>query len=358
MQDALRFGLVLMVSLAACAPPGVGDKVGVVGTSGRGAPKPHPTPRRRPTVTPTPLGTVVFGGIGAAGLLGDGWRLRARRWHRLPSEGAPSPRTGHVAAWTGNRYCVWGGEDRASLRADGACWTPGAPRWIAMPMARAPAPRRDATALVVGDDGWIFGGVDGAGAIAGGARFVVESARWEPAPNLPAMGVDVGRVAVAPGASEVLLGVPRELDSCDWELWSFGSEPAVARGDVATQGPCGVRGAAFDGGLLRLGDDGDDVFSWSSRTWLRAGPGVLRGRWGEAVAEVPEGLVLWAGRDAQGVRADGWRFDARTLTFEALPSAGADLARFDAVPITDGSGALLLWGADDDGLRDDAATLR
>jgi hypothetical protein len=42
------------------------------------------------------------------------------RWIDLPTQGAPGPREGHAAVWTGSELLVWGGLGPGGMLGDGA----------------------------------------------------------------------------------------------------------------------------------------------------------------------------------------------------------------------------------------------
>ena len=76
---------------------------------------------------------IVWGGIGggtAAKLFNDGGRFdpATNTWIALSSAGAPRPRSGHVAVWTGTEMIVWGRQGASSatyeVLRDGARFDP------------------------------------------------------------------------------------------------------------------------------------------------------------------------------------------------------------------------------------------
>ena len=55
---------------------------------------------------------------------GGRYRPDADRWLTLEDLGAPSPRFGHGAVWTGDELVVWGGEGALGATASGARFAP------------------------------------------------------------------------------------------------------------------------------------------------------------------------------------------------------------------------------------------
>jgi hypothetical protein len=106
--------------------------------------------------------------------LGDGalYDPALNQWHPIANEGAPSPRSDHVLAWTGSRLLVWGGAMYAAPGAsdpqytplgDGALYDPSSSTWAAMaPFPGTPSMISDVPffvqgRLVVFEDGVIDG---------------------------------------------------------------------------------------------------------------------------------------------------------------------------------------------------------
>jgi len=144
-------------------------------------------PRLYPSVTVIGTRVVVFGGVGSEGVLGDGWLWDGTRWTPLPTTGAPAPRMGHHATWTGRTLVIWGGESHGEVLEDGARWQPGQDHWQAVERPRnilpvphtptlagvsmdtdptpcaevhgaLPPPRRDATVVTLGRSTlWLWG---------------------------------------------------------------------------------------------------------------------------------------------------------------------------------------------------------
>ena len=87
-----------------------------------------PEPRRNGTVVYDPVGKriIIFGGVGASGLLNDLWAfdLRTSSWNRLNPTGAlPGPRLGHDAVYdtVGHQMVVWAGQQGSRFFND--TWT-------------------------------------------------------------------------------------------------------------------------------------------------------------------------------------------------------------------------------------------
>src|SRR5579859_1774744 len=81
-------------------------------------------------------------------------------WRSLSRVGAPSPRWGHVAAWTGRELLIWGGSDwRFPGLTDGGAYNPVTDTWRALPTAGAPTARLAETAVWTGTEMLVWGGL-------------------------------------------------------------------------------------------------------------------------------------------------------------------------------------------------------
>ena len=71
----------------------------------------------------------------------------ADKWEPLPTDGAPSARARHVAAWTGSEMFIWGGDTNSGKTATGALYNPVTRSWRQTTTANAPEARSGATAV-------------------------------------------------------------------------------------------------------------------------------------------------------------------------------------------------------------------
>ncbi len=129
-----------------------------------------PAARRGAAAVWTGESLLLWGGEGAEGTLNSGARLRfdaagePLAWEALPLTGAPAPRAGHTAVWTGQFLIIWGGTSDAGLLNDGARFAPAANAWQPLATAGAPAARQLHNAVWTGREMLILGGVGADGA--------------------------------------------------------------------------------------------------------------------------------------------------------------------------------------------------
>jgi Bacterial Ig-like domain len=121
-----------------------------------------PTPRIEHTAVWTGNEMIVWGGIADTGLTNSGGRFDPAAaagvgaWTATSSSGAPSPRFGHTAVWTGTEMIVWGGDAGFGPLFDGARYNPVTNTW--KPMAPAPIARSDHEAVWTGSEMIVWGG--------------------------------------------------------------------------------------------------------------------------------------------------------------------------------------------------------
>lgn len=143
-----------------------------------------PAARYRAGAVWTGLSLLVWGGIGETGELGDGARLsfdgagNPAAWTPLSSTGAPSPRAGHAAVWTGQHLLVWGGFGNSAYLGDGARYDPVSDTWLPLATLDAPAPRRFHNALWTGRELLILGGETVAGVTATAHAYAPAQDAW------------------------------------------------------------------------------------------------------------------------------------------------------------------------------------
>lgn len=320
-----------------------------------------PPPRTFAAIARAGASTLLFGGLGAEGPLGDGWRWDGERWTRLGAEGAPSPRVGHVCVWSGERLCVWGGASPRRPRGDGACWDPVTDRWTPITSENAPSPRARAGAAVHGGRVVIFGGEDAEGeGLADGAIYDPVRDLWTPLPEggprpriAPWILSARGLLALGGGEGEALAlggddGAWLDLSGPRWIPLAWVDGPLAREGALVV---------LSDETVISIGEH-TRRFDLASGVWrVVEGRGAPSRRWSAAGAAVPGGAVVWGGVDGVRTLDDGARYDLATDRWSALPREGAPSPRQDATAFYDGAQLIVLWGRDAEGLRADGFAL-
>ncbi len=128
-------------------------------------------------------------------------------WRAIATSGAPAPRAGHTAVWTGTDLLVWGGEraDGTPL-GDGGRYNAATDTWAPMATGGAPAPRSAHTAVWTGTEWLIWGGRGAAvSQLADGAAYTPTTDTWRPLPPAPLSG-RAGHTAVWTGSEMLVWG--------------------------------------------------------------------------------------------------------------------------------------------------------
>src|SRR5262249_19754419 len=93
---------------------------------------------------------LIWGGLSSPPFItfagGGAYDPSTDTWTPISEVGAPSPRLGASAIWTGQRMVIWGGTDSAP-RADGGRYDPATDTWIPIWITGAPAARSGHTAV-------------------------------------------------------------------------------------------------------------------------------------------------------------------------------------------------------------------
>src|SRR2546430_6604578 len=79
-------------------------------------------------------------------------------WEPMTTSGAPFPRLGHTAVWTGSRMLVWGGEDASGKTNTGGLYDPATDTWTATTTIDAPIARAGHAAVWMGSRLLVWGG--------------------------------------------------------------------------------------------------------------------------------------------------------------------------------------------------------
>ncbi|HEU5179824.1 MAG TPA: MopE-related protein [Candidatus Polarisedimenticolia bacterium] len=250
-------------------------------------------------VTGSPNDTVT---AGSPRNTGDAYDPATDTWVPTSLTGAPTPRAGHVAVWTGSRMLIWGGDGGQGKLNTGAAYDPVAGQWSPMTTSSAPEARAAATAVWTGNRMLVWGGYNQNGLSTGG--------RYDPVTN------------TWTGMSVTNAPSPRSSHTAVWT----GSRMII-------WGGYSVTGYTNDGGVY------DPVADTWIATSLAGAPPARR-----AHTAVWSGnlMIVWGG-DSTGGPAPGGRYDPVSNQWTAVTLASAPEARFDHSAVWIGS-SMLIWG--------------
>ena len=124
-----------------------------------------PQGRHNHTAIWTGSAMIIWGGTGTGGDRGDGARFvptnpPSSQWSPISNTGAPSPRSGHTAVWTGTRMVIWGAAVSTNT---GAQYDPSTDSWSTTTATGAPSGSGQHTAVWSDGSMLVWGGGAGAG---------------------------------------------------------------------------------------------------------------------------------------------------------------------------------------------------
>src|SRR5438093_8161147 len=92
--------------------------------------------------------------------LGDGGRYNplTDSWTPTSMVGAPEPRGGPLAVWTGSEMLVWGGSSRVGNFVTGGRYNPSLASWMSTSIAGAPTNEYERKAVWSGTEMLVWGG--------------------------------------------------------------------------------------------------------------------------------------------------------------------------------------------------------
>jgi N-acetylneuraminic acid mutarotase len=314
-------------------------------------------------------GTTMFDGVGLA--TGGRYDPETDTWTPTSLTGAPEARFQHTAVWSGSRMIVWGGtqdSDLLTLYQNGALYDPATDTWTPTSLAGAPSPRAGHTAVWSGSRMIVWGGASSPGTfLADGGQYDPVQDLWSPVTdeNSPRLGFGLAyhRAVWADTQMIVWGGMEPVEPPMNWggrydpvaDVWT-----PTSRGE----GPSGrqLHSAVWTGnemivwgGCCNERSDGgryDPMLdAWAEVT----NQGAPEPRLLHTAVWTGQEMIVWGGRD-HAITVDydtGYRYDPMADTWTPVTLTGAPPARYDHVAAWTGS-EMLVWG----GVTIEGATLR
>ncbi len=276
---------------------------------------------------------IVWGGSTGSGSTwtntGGAYDPVADQWTPTNVDGAPSPRRSHSSAWTGTRMIVWGGTTLSVKpncngdRSDGALYDPAIDSWTPMATAGAPSPRHGSSAVWTGREMivwggsfeyycglppyccWYYGG--------GGKRYDPSTDVWAPITTLGAPPDSSGHSTVWTGSR--MFAWQNRADSSgrydpgtdSWADVSPVGAPYMVSGSAIVWSGSDVIlwGGQDSSGYLNLGWKYDPVSdSWNPIT----NTGAPSGRLADSAVWAEDEMLIWGGTNDTGLLVDGGRY--------------------------------------------------
>jgi N-acetylneuraminic acid mutarotase len=219
-------------------------------------------------------------------------------WQAMSNEGAPRPRTSHVAVWTGSEMIVWGGIDpqEGTRWGDGARYRPDTDSWTAMSNTDAPLPR-----------------VGHSGVATDGRRVLI----WGGIANDPLLGL----VTTATGGSY-------DPGTDSWAPLSQTGAPAARSGHLSVwTGSEMIVWGGIDETQQRLNAGG--VYNPTTDTW-RSMATANAPVWSPGFTAVWSGseMIIWGMTGSAQSVPSGARYDPATDAWRSMDEEGAPVIPF------------------------------
>lgn len=265
----------------------------------------------------------------------------ADAWQPTPLKGAPSPRAGHVAIWTGSKMIVWGGDVGGTTTNTGGMLDVSGYRWEPTSMANAPSPRKNARAVWTGTTMIVWGGQDANdNALNTGSIFNPATNTWTAmgtsgfaaryghsmvwaATKLVVWGGAAGVNIYGDGASyDVITDAWEALPTTSFVFGGRKDHSAVWTGtDKIIFGGYGSNAMTMMDSYLNDGGEYDPILqSWAA---VKDGQPSPRSRHG--VSWTGTEMIIWGGEDANSLLNTGARYTPKNswiiMTTDGAPEA-------------------------------------
>jgi N-acetylneuraminic acid mutarotase len=309
---------------------------------------------------------IVWGGLVHDGsALGSGGRYTpaTSSWRPTASGSSPAARWNHTAVWTGTEMIVWGGYNGTADLSTGGRYDPAGDSWRATAKngANVPTPRTIHLAVWTGNVMVIWGGQDASGYVSTGARYGPSSDSWlpvsavnAPAPRTGATGVWTGSEMVVWGGRDTTWfnsGGRYNPSTDSWRATSVGANVPTARSDhsaVWTGSRMIVWGGTDNypgyGTILDTGGLYDPV----GDTWTPTSTvgGTLTGRTSHSAVWSGTEMLVWSGNDGTSLVNTGDRYNPSNDAWRPIATDSNDpVARTGHTALWTGS-EMIVWGGD------------
>lgn len=282
--------------------------------------------------------------------------------------GAPAPRTGHVAVWTGTKMLVWSGFGTADLESAGGIYDPETDTWAPMGTTGQPALRSGPMAVWTGSKMVVWGGRVGPTAVKTGGIYDPAKDSWNLVNEAGGPSARYYHRLEWSGSKMFAWG---GSDSADWfntgaffdpegaptGIWTHTSSTTAApfirdRHTLNFANKYFVVWGGWDGGNL-LNSGG--LINPDDNKWIATSEaGAPTNRYEHAGVSAGTHVVVWGGCGeslctAQGMLGDGGQFvpDAKGGTWYPIDAQAALPARYSHTMVYTGSG-VIVWGGRSD----------
>jgi N-acetylneuraminic acid mutarotase len=325
-----------------------------------------PTARHFHTSVWTGSRMIVWGGQDDDTVFNTGGRYdpMTDTWAPTTTTGAPSPRWDHTAVWTGNRMIVWGGCADVTFCSNalntGGRYNPATDTWQAVQPGGAPTPRGGHTAVWTGAEMIVWGGCSGnfcgGTFLDTGGRYRAATNSWMPTSQVNAPQARTGHLAVWTGSLMVvwggdriaLYGSPRTGGRYD-----PGADSWTPTNAAEAASPRYFHTAVWTGAEMIVWGGDDRIFGTISTggrytpatdSWQpTARSGAPSARFGHSAVWTGMEMIVWGGQYGSEITRSGRRYNPITDTWTPTATGGAPAARSHHSVVWTGT-EMIVWG--------------
>ena len=279
-------------------------------------------------------------------------------WRMISPLGAPSPRSGHSAVWTGSRMVVWGGGASigSSVVASGGRYDPISDTWSGVSATGAPSARSGHTAVWTGTRMVVWGGRSGSTDLAEGGRYDPVTDTWA---GMSASGL-VGRTnhsAIWTGSRMIVWGGQSGSgatvlgdgglydpagDAWNLNIATFNRPSNRRRHTAVWTGSRMIIWGGDAGNSLGLNNGG--LYNPVANSWAGVSASSS-GRTNHRAIWTGTKMLVWGGQNFSTSLNTGGLFNPAANSWQATSTAGAPFPRFLHSMIWTGSLAIVWGGA-------------
>ena len=274
------------------------------------------------------------------------------------SDGGPQPRTGQGAAWTGQKWVVWGGSLGTTLSGAGGVYSPGLDAWQAIPPQDTLTPRTGCSLVWDGLEALAWGGISANGAEKSGARLNLGTGSWTAMVDSGFLAARFGHAAVWTGKRLVIWGGQNSATFFpDGALYDPLVDAWLSLPTVGAPTPRSGSAAVWAGDRLiiwggfgpsgALGSGGQLVFGTNSYPtgWLgTSSTGAPLARVGQTAVWTGQKMLVWGGLTNGVPAGDGGAYDPVTDQWSALSVSNAPAGRSGHAALWTGQEMIIVGG--------------
>ncbi len=321
-----------------------------------------PTTRSTHTAVWTGAEMIVWGGWDGD-VTGSGGRYvpATDSWTPTSDQGVPAARLGHTAVWTGAEMIVWGGTGSSSggSLSSGGRYSPLLDTWTPTSPTLAPTPRSTHVAVWTGSEMIVWGGYDGSpGYKNTGGRYAPANDTWTPTSvgaNVPSarrdpVGVWTGTEMIVwsgyAGTSNLTTGGRYSPATDSWLPTATSGAPAGRSSALAvwTGDQMIVWGGILLASSTTLNSGGRYAPGTDSWTPTSTGAGVPSQRWLHTGVWTGAEMLVWGGVGPNNTSLrQGARYDPASDAWTPISTVSAPPAPDRPSGVWTGS-EMIVWG--------------